>query len=52
MSLDASPFDNPPVVIQTLNRMASIGLRFNILETGGLFTLMPYYIAILNFEEI
>ena len=52
MSLDCSPFDNPPVVIQTLDRMASIGLRFNILETGALFVGMPLYIAILNFEEL
>ncbi len=52
MSLDASPFDNPPVVISTLDRMSTIGLRFNILETGALFVGMPLYIAILNFEEI
>ena len=52
MSLDASPFDNPPVVISTLDRMSSIGLRFNILETGALFVGMPLYIAILNFEQL
>ena len=52
MSLDCSPFDNPPVVISTLDRMSTIGLRFNILETGGLFTGMPNYIAILNFESL
>jgi hypothetical protein len=51
-SLDASPNDNPPLVISTLDKTSTIGLRFNILETGGLFTLMPNYIAILNFEEI
>ena len=51
-SLDCSPDDNPPLVIHTLDRMASIGLRFNILETGTLFTLMPNYIAILNFQEM
>ena len=52
MSLDVSPFDNPPVVISTLDRMSSIGLRFNILETGALFTGMPLYIVILNFEQL
>jgi hypothetical protein len=27
-------------------------LRFNILETAGLFVGMPNYIAIINFEEV
>ena len=52
MSLDCSPNDNPPVVIHTLDRMSSFKLQFNIAETGALFTGMPFYIAILNFEEI
>ena len=52
MSLDCSPTDNPPVVIHTLDRMSSFKLQFNIAETGALFTGMPFYIAILNFEEI
>ena len=51
-SLDCSPGDNPPLVISTLDKTSTIGLRFNILETGGLFTGMHNYIAILNFEEI
>ena len=52
MSLDCSPTDNPPVVIHTLDRMSSLKLQFNILETGALFVGMPLYIAILNFEEL
>ena len=52
MSLDCSPNDNPPVVIHTLDRMSSFKLQFNIAETGALFTGMPFYVAILNFEEI
>ena len=52
MSLDCSPFDNPPVVIQTLDIMSSIGLRFNILETGELFALMPNSVAIIKFEQM
>ena len=52
MSLDCSPTDNPPVVISTLDRMSAIGLKFNILETGALFTGMPLYIAIINFEQL
>ena len=52
MSLDCSPNDNPPVVIHTLDRMSSFRLQFNIAETGALFTGMPFYIAILNFEEL
>ena len=51
-ALDASPTDNPPIVIHTLDRMSSIRLQFNILETGTLFVGMPLYIAILNFEEM
>jgi len=51
-SLDCSPNDNPPLVISTLDKTSTIGLRFNIFETGALFTLMPNYIAILNFEEM
>ena len=51
-ALDCSPTDNPPIVIHTLDRMSSIRLQFNILETGALFVGMPLYIAILNFEEI
>jgi hypothetical protein len=51
-ALDCSPNDNPPIVIHTLDRMSSIRLQFNILETGALFVGMPLYIAILNFEEI
>ena len=30
----------------------NIAPQFNILETGGLLTLMPNYIAILNFEKM
>ena len=52
MSLDCSPNDNPPVVIHTLDRMSSFRLQFNIAETGAVFTGMPFYIAILNFEEL
>ena len=52
LALDCSPNDNPPIVIHTLDRMSSILLQFNILETGALFTEMPLYIAILKFEEI
>jgi hypothetical protein len=39
-------------IINGLDRIDKIGLRFNILETGGLFVGMPNYIAILNFEEM
>jgi hypothetical protein len=35
-----------------LDRIDRIGLRFNILETAGLFVGMPNYIAIINFEEV
>ena len=51
-SLDCSPSDNPSLVISTLDKTSTIGLRFNILETGALYTDMPNYIAILNFEEM
>ena len=51
-SLDCSPNDNPPLIIHGLDRMSSIGLRFNILETGALFTLMANYVAIINFEQM
>ena len=51
-ALECAPNDNPPIVIHTLDRMSSIRLQFNILETGALFTGMPLYIAILNFEEL
>ena len=52
LSLNCSPFDNPYIIINGLDRISSFGLRFNILETGGLFVGMPNYIAILNFEEV
>ena len=52
LSLDCSPTDNPPVIVSSLDRMSSIGLQFNILETGGLFTGLPEYIAIINFESL
>ena len=51
-SLDCSPDDNPPLVISTLDKTSTIGLRVNIFETGALFILMPNYIAILNFQEM
>ena len=51
-ALECSPPDNPPIVIHTSDRMSSIRLQFNILETGALFVGMPLYIAILNFEEM
>ena len=52
LALDCSPTDNPPIVIHTLDRMPSIRLQFNILETGALFTLMANYVAIINFEQM
>jgi hypothetical protein len=52
LSLNCSPYDNPYIIINGLDRIDRIGLRFNILETAGLFVGMPNYIAIINFEEV
>ena len=52
LSLNCSPYDNSYIIINGLDRIDTIGLRFNILETGGLFVGIPNYIAILNFEEM
>ena len=52
LSLNCSPDDNPSIIINGIDRVDKIGLKFNILETGGLFTAMPPYIAILNFQEV
>ena len=52
LSLNCSPFDNPYIIINGLDRIDRIGLIFNILETAGLFVGVPNYIAILNFEEV
>jgi hypothetical protein len=51
-SLDAIPSDNPPFVIQNLDKSNTLQVQFHILETGAFFTNMPNYILILNFEEI
>jgi hypothetical protein len=51
-SLDTIQSDNPPFVIQNLDKSNSLQVQFNILETGAFFTNMPNYILILNFEEI
>ena len=51
-SLDRIPSDNPPFVIQNLDKSNSLQVQFHILETGAFFTNMPNYILILNFEEI
>ena len=51
-SLDTTPSDNPPFVIQNLDRSNSLNIQFSILETGALYTTIPNYILILNFEEI
>ena len=52
LSLNCSPYDNSYIIINGLDRIDKIGLRFNILETGNLFVGIPNYIAILNFEEM
>ena len=49
---DTFPSDNPPLVIQNLDRSNSLNIQFHILETGALYTTIPNYILILNFEEI
>jgi hypothetical protein len=51
-AFDTFPNDNPPLVIQNLDRSNSLNIQFHILETGAFFTNMPNYILILNFEEI
>lgn len=51
-SLDTIPSDNPPFVIQNLDKSNTLQVQFHILETGAFFTNMPNYILILNFEEI
>lgn len=51
-AFDTSPSDNPPLVIQNLDRSNSLNIQFHILETGALYTTIPNYILILNFEEI
>jgi len=51
-SLDTIQSDNPPFVIQNLDKSNTLQVQFNILETGAFFTNMPNYILILNFEEI
>ena len=51
-SFDTTPYDNPPFVIQNLDKSNSLTVQFYILETGAFFTNMPNYILILNFEEI
>jgi len=51
-SLDTIQSDNPPFVIQNLDKSNTLQVQFHILETGAFFTNMPNYILILNFEEI
>jgi hypothetical protein len=51
-ALDTFSNDNPPLVIQNLDRSNSLNIQFHILETGAFYTNMPNYILILNFEEI
>jgi len=51
-SIDTSPSDNPPFTIQNLDKSNSLNIQFIILETGALYTTIPNYILILNFEEI
>ena len=51
-SFDTIPSDNPPFVIQNLDKSNTLQVQFHILETGAFFTNMPNYILILNFEEI
>ena len=51
-SLDTIHSDNPPFVIQNLDKSNTLQVQFHILETGAFFTNMPNYILILNFEEI
>ena len=50
-SFDTIPCDNPAFVIQNLDKANVLQLQFYILETGAVFTNMPNYICILNFEE-
>jgi hypothetical protein len=50
--LDTIPSDNPPFVIQNLDKSNTLQFKFHILETGAFFTNMPNYILILNFEKI
>ena len=51
-SLDTISSDNPPFVIQNLDKSNTLQVQFHILETGAFFTNMPNYILTLNFEEI
>ena len=51
-AFDTFPNDNPPLVIQNLDRSKFLNIQFHILETGAFYTNMPIYILILNFEEI
>lgn len=52
LCIDTKPNDNPPVIIHSLDRLNMIGLSFYINETETLFTTIPDYILILNFEEV
>jgi hypothetical protein len=52
LSIDTKPFDNPPVVINSLDRIDRITFRIIEESTQTLFTDMPEYVLIVHFEEI
>jgi hypothetical protein len=52
LSIDTKPFDNPPVIINSLDRIDRITFRIIEESTQTLFTDMPEYVLIVHFEEI
>jgi hypothetical protein len=52
LSIDSKPFDNPPIVISSLDRIDRITFKFIINSTGAVYTNMPNYVLILNFQEM
>jgi hypothetical protein len=52
LSFDTTPYDNPPIIIQSLDRIDRITFRIISETTQALYTDMPNYVLILHFEEI
>jgi hypothetical protein len=52
LSFDTTPYDNPPIIIQRLDRIDRITFRIISETTQTLHTDMPDYVLILHFEEL
>ena len=52
LSFDTTPYDNPPIIIQSLDRIDRITFRIISETTQTLHTDMPDYVLILHFKEI